>query len=154
MTRRLGVTLTIVLGAGLLLGCGDGETSSTGSSASSSSGGMGEGGAGGGGQSADWSCLGMVTPPMPAGAMAGVTMILGLHPDSAPLKGADVKACAKGDPMCAAPVDEQMSNDQGMVTLTVPTGTDGFDGHIDVSSPAILPSLIFLYPRITQTVSG
>jgi hypothetical protein len=43
------------------------------------------------------------------------------------------KACARTDPLCNNPFDTQQADDGGLVELTVPAGTIGFDGYIELN---------------------
>lgn len=44
-----------------------------------------------------------------------------------------VKACQRNDPLCAVPLGQAMANDDGLVELTVPGGSKGFDGYLDIT---------------------
>lgn len=124
------------------------STTSTGASGGGGSGGStgGMGGAGGmagsgGGGSMeiepDWSCIGSVTYPTPAGATAVMTPTYKDFLTDAPLEAITINACAKDDIDCATPLDTQTTDAQGMASVTVPLGATGFDGFLELSSPEL-----------------
>ncbi|MEJ7732483.1 MAG: hypothetical protein WKG00_25170 [Polyangiaceae bacterium] len=141
---------------------GAGASSSSSSAANSSSTGPGSGGeggagaAGGGGNggvgaatNGDFACIGSVTWPAPA--VGTVTIELNVTAEviqgGAPIEGITVKACAKVDTACAAPLATAATNANGQVSIEVPvTATAGFDGYFELTSPDIPPSLVFVYP--------
>ena len=133
---------------------GSSSSSSSGSSSSSSSSGTGgqgtggEGGTGGAGPMGDWTCLGTVMWPAPVKATITLDASFVDFNSMAPFVGLTVKACAKADTACAAPLDTQTTDANGAVKLTVPTGTDGFDGYADITGPDIPNSIAFVFPYV------
>ncbi len=101
-------------------------------------GGSGTGGAGGMLPPADWSCVGNVQPfpkPMKATATAGRTYVDFLTQKKLP--GLTVKVCGKSDVDCASPLDSKTTGMDGAVQLTMPLGSDGFDGYLEISGPDV-----------------
>lgn len=54
-----------------------------------------------------------------------------------------VKACGMGDPDCLAPFDEQITDEDGRVSLTVPTLDRGFEGFVYAELPGVIPPTLF-----------
>jgi hypothetical protein len=133
----------------------------TASSASTGSGGMGgsaescDGGMGGGSdEEPEWCCLGNVEYPSPATATIDLGVQAIAFVTNSTLEGLTVKACATADTACASPVAEGITDAEGMITLTVPTGDVGFDGFFDVTGSAIRPALVFPFPPPAQNEDG
>jgi len=108
----------------------------------------------------DWACLDQGTPwPRPkttASIRFSITIVDFLA--EKPFAGADVKACDKFDFTCANPFVVTTTDEKGIVTVTVPGGSAGFDGYLDISggmnasgSP-IFPAL--WYPRPSVIANG
>jgi hypothetical protein len=145
-------------------GVGASSSSGAGAAGSSSSGpgsgGGGDGGAGaaggtggdggaGAGTNGDFTCVGTVTWPIPAPGT--VTVELNVTAETiqggSPIEGITVKACAKADTTCVAPLATALTGANGEVSIEVPvTPTAGFDGYFDLSGPDIPPSLVFVHP--------
>jgi hypothetical protein len=142
---------------------GAGAASSSSSAANSSSTGPGSGGEGGAGAAGgaggsggvgaatngDFTCIGTVTWPAPA--VGTVTIELNVTAETiqggAPIGDITVKACAKVDTACAAPLATAVTNANGEVSIEVPvTATAGFDGYFDLTGAEIPPSLVFVHP--------
>lgn len=107
----------------------------------------------------DWACLDQATTwprPKTASIRFSVTIVDFLA--EKPFVGADVKACDKSDFMCLRPFTVTKADDTGTVTVTVPGGTGGFDGYLDItggmnaSGSPIFPAL--WYPRPTVIADG
>jgi hypothetical protein len=83
----------------------------------------------------NWQCLGTsIVWPKPKGAAKftfSVTIVDLLSEN--PYAGALVKACNKFDALCASPIDQQMTDGEGLVSLTVPAGSSGFNGYLDIT---------------------
>ena len=173
--KQLALVAVLVGCCVALAACGDEVTKETGASsgggASSSSstgatgagpgwGGNAESGGRGGTPPGEWDCLGSVDWPSPASDMVTVSA----HPKDL-VSGKDIypvnmNVCAKADTDCAQPITTGSTNDGGIsVTLTLPTGTVGFDGLLDVTSPPgggglpgpggwIRPSQFFVSPPV------
>lgn len=93
---------------------------------------------------ADWSCLGKVTVPPPTVATAAVDVGLSDPYSNAPVKGANVKGCARTDRECASPFETATSGESGVAFLKqVPLGTAGFDGFFDVQVGSEIPNINF-----------
>ena len=50
-----------------------------------------------------------------------------------PYAGSTVRACKRVDLTCASPLDQGTTDANGLVSLTVPAGSVGFDGYIEIS---------------------
>jgi hypothetical protein len=50
-----------------------------------------------------------------------------------PYAHCSVKACQRVDPLCANPLDKADADENGLVELTVPSGSKGFDGYLDIT---------------------
>lgn len=86
-----------------------------------------------------WSCLDSpIIWPKPT-AVGNVTFSVTFvnFTSEQPFVGATVKACNKLDFSCATPLDRATSDATGLVSLTVPTGTSGFDGYLDVTGGSV-----------------
>ncbi len=99
----------------------------------------------------DYACLGSIpTPPAPTASYFTVTdAFVDVSSGTAvPAVGLTVKVCEKSDPPCATPDNIGMTDASGSVALSVPAGTDGFDGYLDVTGPSgdggsIVETLVF-----------
>ena len=83
----------------------------------------------------NWSCLDARPAwfkPKSAGLMTFSVTIVDILTEK-PFAGATVKACGKLDKDCAMPIDTQMTNADGRVSLTVSAGSVGFDGYVDMT---------------------
>lgn len=134
-------------------------TATAASSGSSGSGGMGGsaescdggmGGGGGGDEEPEWCCLGAVAYPLPAAATIDLGVRAVAFVTGSNLEGLTVKACAAADTACASPVAQGISDAEGKLTLTVPTGDVGFEGFFDVTGSTIRPALVFPFPPPAQ----
>jgi len=85
-----------------------------------------------------WECLDTPAPwPRPKNSgnftfSVGVADLL----SERPYVGAVVKACKKldpRDPLCLMPLDQSVTDQNGVVSLTVPAGSVGFDGYLDIT---------------------
>jgi hypothetical protein len=93
-----------------------------------------------------WACLGHVQYPEASTALEALTIpyinLLSNHP----IPGIRAQACLKLDPTCDDPVsDAGVTNEAGLVTLSVPSG---YDGYIQSLWEAGLPSLVYISPPI------
>jgi len=83
-----------------------------------------------------WQCIDSpIRWPKPKGTLVELTFsfnIIDLLAEK-PFVGAKVKGCAKLDPNCESPLDDDVSDAAGTVSLTVPVGNVGFDGYVDIS---------------------
>jgi hypothetical protein len=73
----------------------------------------------------------------------------GCHRTKAPgtaLGGVTLKACNAEDTECVDPIAATISDDNGVATVTVPTGTVGFDGYLDAQMAGRI-SLILAFNR-------
>jgi hypothetical protein len=103
----------------------------------------------------DWSCVGSVTYPAPSAADAVVEISVNGEfafsmPESNPVEGATVKACAVDDVDCSVPLDMQMTGADGLASLTVPTGAAGFDGYFEVTATSYGTTLLYAAAPITE----
>jgi hypothetical protein len=61
------------------------------------------------------------------------------------VEGVTVKACAADDEPCASPLDTQVTDVNGVTTLTIPTPMPhGFEGYFELTGGAIAPMLYFV----------
>jgi hypothetical protein len=71
-----------------------------------------------------------------------------------PYAGATVKACQRIDLLCANPLDETTADATGLVSLTVPSGSIGFDGYLDITGgdngagSTIFPAMWYPVPPV------
>jgi hypothetical protein len=68
--------------------------------------------------------------------------------------GYDVKACARNDTACAAPLGSGKTGDNGSVTFTLPTGASGFDGFFAVTGPSDVTDLSFVATPLRVDTTG
>lgn len=130
----------------------------TGGAGGSGTGGSGTGGAGGGGgtggakpTTADFSCVGSVVPEKPTSATVTFQFKVIDATTQKGIASVAVRACAKADTTCAAPLSNGVTDAMGAAMLTVPTGTAGFDGYVEVSDPKLVPQLAFLPNAVTSS---
>jgi len=76
----------------------------------------------------DWSCLGSVTIPAPAGATAALTGDVRDFTASMGEVGVELAFCLRDDTDCTAPVETVTTDDMGLFTATLPTDPDPFWG--------------------------
>ncbi|MEW5854416.1 MAG: hypothetical protein AB2A00_36915 [Myxococcota bacterium] len=146
--QHVSLVLVVILGA-----CSDGGTdeSSSSSSTSSSSGGGGTSSSSGGSSSSSsgtpgtgpFACVGSVQPVVPS--MPTVVKLFEFKDFGTgnALQGVNVKLCPVEDDACASPVDEGTTNEEGKVGLTIPVGTEGYQGYLELTSSQIMPTLYF-----------
>jgi hypothetical protein len=97
-----------------------------------------------------WSCLGKVKPPpAPTTATATVTFELEEYPTPNAAAAVTVRACAKADPSCAAPLAVATTDATGKATADLPLGAGGFDGYFDLVGAAYPETLAFRSAPIT-----
>jgi hypothetical protein len=71
-----------------------------------------------------------------------------------PFVGTAARACGKLDRNCTMPIDSQVSDQNGFVTLTVSAGAAGFDGYVDFQGgdngegSSIYPAIWYPSPNI------
>lgn len=103
----------------------------------------------------DWSCVGPLrSTPMVAQDNNGATrlvrslQVLSLVRGTVP-EGASVRACQQRDLDCATPVTASLALDaDGWVDIPL---YDGFDGYLEVTSPATLPMMLFYQEPLLGT---
>jgi hypothetical protein len=107
----------------------------------------------------EWACLDgaiMMLPPPRRPTADAVLRIVGpprtVDPahDLEPLPGLTVQACGGEDVMCAVPLDETVTTTTGEATLTVPTGTGGFDGYFYVTGEDAAPTRLYFWPPLAE----
>lgn len=112
-------------------------------------------GSGGSGSSGnDWSCLGRVVTPQRGNSMIKIAMSFFDFIEQSPvISGFVVRPCSKMDVECTSPLSLPVSPDQqGVATITVPAGFDGYAEVIGVSDsgdggpPKYAPTLVFFNP--------
>ncbi len=97
----------------------------------------------------DWSCLGHVRWPDASAGRELLTVPYVNLISTAPIPGVRVEPCLKLDPTCASPLSEAgLTNDAGLVTLSVPSG---YDGYLLSLWDAGFPSLVYVNPPILQS---
>jgi hypothetical protein len=106
-----------------------------------------------------WSCIEQPTPwPKPSKfddisfSITAVDLLT-----EKPFSKVEVRACARLDVQCLQPLDTQIADDNGTVTLKVHVGTVGFDGYLEFTKgslggtgSAIYPALWFPVPPYIQ----
>jgi hypothetical protein len=106
----------------------------------------------------NWRCLDVKVPWLKPRSAGDVTFSLTIADilSEKPFVGSTVKACRKLDQECTTPFDVKTTDENGIVTLTAPAGTAGFDGYIDItggdngSGSAIFPALWYPSPNIVS----
>jgi hypothetical protein len=76
--------------------------------------------------------------------------------DNSAFQGVTVKACERRDFTCETPFDSTVTDESGHFTLSVPAGSGGFDGFLDVSATTtsatpgkdIYPTLYYFTPPL------
>lgn len=167
--------LFLLLCAAAVVACGDDDPSAAGAGAQASTGGSGaSGGAGGSSTGAagnsggvgtggfggipedtgDWTCLGNVTYPGPEVPSVVLNLTAIVITNGGPIAGLSVAACGAADATCASPVTTGTTDARGNVSLTVPTGTAGFDGYFRATGATIPDSYVFPFPPIVEDVEA
>jgi len=108
----------------------------------------------------NWQCLDTVIlwpKPKGLGDFTFSATIVDLLSEK-PYVGATVKACAKLDFGCDAPIDQGVTDSAGIVSLTVHAGSVGFDGYLELTGgdngtgsgagSALYPALYYPVPPI------
>ena len=94
-----------------------------------------------------WGCVGRVSRPIAKDRNILFTVTLVDSAQRTGLAGLAVKACEVGDGACSSPLASGTTDAKGTVTLPLtvqPSTAYGFQGFLDISSPAIVPYLFFL----------
>ena len=91
-----------------------------------------------------------VSPVKPAQPTITLSLTVSDLTTPAPLKGHPVKACARDDGDCGAPLATETTDAAGKVSVTVPSGTDGFDGYAMITGDNVVPELLFPSPPVTM----
>jgi hypothetical protein len=116
------------------------------------------GGAGAGGfggipiDDGDWTCLGNVEYPLPTSPSVTLNLTAVVITNGGPIADVAVSACAAGDATCATPITSGTTDRMGAVSLTVPTGTVGFDGYFMGTGATIPDSYVFRFPPVASDV--
>jgi hypothetical protein len=84
--------------------------------------------------------------------MASVSVHFKPLQGNASLGALKVKACDKADAACANPITQGTVDAMGDITLSVPTGTVGFDGYFDISGGIIVPTLLYYLPPVGMDI--
>lgn len=100
----------------------------------------------------DWSCVGNVKPLLPlesSGTALYATTLLDIATLAA-MADVTIKACARTDMNCTAPLDETITNMDGGFDLTLPleAATTGFDGYLELTGGEAYPTLAFFNPPV------
>ncbi len=117
------------------------------------------------GYGVNWWCLGAVDVPVAQSSQTVMTLTVATA-EGVVLPGLTVRACFPTDYDCTKPLDTELTDANGVATLTVRgnlPGGDGFDGYFDVEppppadggAPVIVPLLYFVnYPLGRATISS
>jgi hypothetical protein len=87
-----------------------------------------------------WSCLSrtsalsLLPAPVTSRALVRVQACDFVRGCDTKVTGLSARVCQKQSLACSDPVALDLADEAGLFTFDVPTGTDGFDGYIDVSS--------------------
>jgi hypothetical protein len=97
-----------------------------------------------------WACLDspIVWPKPPASGMVTFSVTFVDFSAEEPFVGALVKACDKLDYSCVAPRAQSMTDGSGLVSLTVPSGLNGFDGYLDITGGTVASTGAAAFPTI------
>ena len=107
----------------------------------------------------NWECLDAKPPwlrPKSGGDITFSMTIVDIVGEQ-PFVGTTAKACSKLDLDCANPIDTQVSDATGLVSLTVRAGSVGFDGYVDLrggdngNGSAIFPAIWYSLPNIVSS---
>ncbi len=97
----------------------------------------------------DWSCLGHVQWPDASAQRVTLTEPYVNLVTDLPIPGVRVQPCLPLDTTCATPVSEAgVTNDAGLVTLSVPSG---YDGYLLSLWDASFPTLVYISPPVFQS---
>jgi len=101
----------------------------------------------------DWSCVPGVTWPLPTSpTISGSIRIVDVNGN--PVAGVTVSACTRVDNVCSGLVASATTGADGVATITViPERPTQFDGYFTFSATGYLPTMLFLYPYLAQSVS-
>lgn len=92
-------------------------------------------------QGRNWGCAGAYTVPRPEESQAVLTLHLVDSVSDKVAPGVNVSACRRDDSTCTAPIAASVSDANGDVVLSVPTGATGFDGLLVASGAHVAPML-------------
>jgi hypothetical protein len=104
----------------------------------------------------NWTCLDARPPWLKPKSAGNITFSLTIVDivGEAPFAHATVKACGRLDRDCSKPIFASTTDETGFVSLTVPAGSIGFDGYVDMSggdgSP-IFPAIWYPSPNIISS---
>jgi len=110
----------------------------------------------------NWQCLDAKAPwlrPKSAGSITFGISIVDIVSEK-PFVGSTLKACHKLDQNCGTPLDTQITDADGTVALTVPAGSVGFDGYVDMTGGdngeggergSIFPAIWYPSPNIVSS---
>jgi hypothetical protein len=109
-------------------------------------------------QGRNWQCLDTKTPWLKPKSAGDLTFSLSIADiiSEKPFVGAELKACGKLDRTCSMPLSTTTSDVNGFGALTVPAGSVGFDGYVDITggdngdgSP-IFPAIWYPSPNVVS----
>lgn len=98
-----------------------------------------------------WACLDGPAPPEPTGSGFTVSFLTRETVSQQPLVGLKAKLCRKLDVECADAGTVATSDSQGIVTLKV---APGFDGYVRFDDEKTVPGLFFFNPPVAQDLSN
>jgi hypothetical protein len=98
-------------------------------------------------QAGPWGCLGNVTWPATTPGTHNVSVVVADIITNKPVAGLSARLCYKLDPTCLTPmVSDLVSDSEGRMGFTVPTG---FDGFLESTGSEAFPFSYFFYPPVT-----
>lgn len=97
-----------------------------------------------------WGCLQHSPPVLKPPTLDPITFTMTVVEflSETPYEGLTVKACARTDLDCTAPVGTATTDMNGTFTVTVPPGPNGFDGYVDLSGSTLYPTLYYFLPPV------
>jgi hypothetical protein len=105
----------------------------------------------------NWVCVGHISWPLPKATSLAISAVVADAFVGTPTAGADVKLCELNDQGCQKPIDDQMTDANGAVTLhyaLTNTTQGGLDGYLLTTSSAIAPSLFFWGFPLSEPVAS
>lgn len=88
-----------------------------------------------------WACLGQAQAPEPPSIESATVQVNAcsfVSNCTEAVVGLTAKVCNKRDVGCFDPIAEDIVDDNGLITVTVPTGNTGFDGYLQINSGTAL----------------
>jgi hypothetical protein len=97
-----------------------------------------------------WSCLEQRPPALKPPTLEPITFSMTIVEflSEQPYEGLVVKACSQSDLECGTPLSSTTTDENGHLTLSVPSGPSGFNGYIDISGGTLFPALYYFVPPL------